>query len=343
MNKNQQKTPISQLGEFALINRLISGISTNQPTTLAGVGNDAAVLQYTSTSRQLVSTDLLLEGVHFNLIYTPLKHLGYKAVVAGISDIYAMNGYPRQLLLSVGVSSKFYVEDLEELYAGVKLACEHYNIDLVGGDTSASLTGLVLNVTVVGEVDNNKITYRSGAQANDLLCLSGNIGAAYMGLQLLERERLVYEGNPNAQPQLHGYDYILQRQLKPEARKDIVDTLHELGIVPTAMIDVSDGLASDVMHLCKQSGTGGRIYLDKLPIAAETFKICDEMNIDAVTAALNGGDDYELLFTIPLNQHEKIKGLDGFNVIGHITDAGKGTCLVTPDGEEIALQAQGWK
>lgn len=342
MNEQNKKTPIADLGEFALIDRLAQGIHNNQPSTIKGIGDDAAVLQY-GNDCQLVSTNLLLEGVHFNLMYTPLKHLGYKAVVAGVSNIYAMNAYPRQLLVSIGVSSKFYVEDIEELYSGIRLACERYNVDFVGGDTSASVNGLTLNVTVIGEQNKDKIVYRSGARANDLLCLSGNLGAAYMGLQLLERERIVFESNPNAQPQLGGYDYILQRQLKPEARKDIIDILREIGVQPTSMIDVSDGLASELLHVCKQSGTGARIYLDKLPIASETFKICEEMNIDAVTAALNGGDDYELLFTIPLNQLDKVKGLDGFNIIGHITDAGKGTALVTPDGEEIELKAQGWK
>jgi thiamine-monophosphate kinase len=342
MQTNKKKIPIADLGEFALIEHLMSDIQTRQSSTLMGVGDDAAVMQYGDTC-QLLSTCILLEGVHFNLMYTPLKHLGYEAVVAGISNIYAMNAYPRQLALSLGVSAKFYVEDLEELYEGVRLACEQYNVDFVSGDTSASLTGLVLNITVIGEAEKDKITYRSGAHANDLLCLSGNLGAAYMGLQLLERERIVFESTPNFQPQLGGYDYILQRQLKPEARKDIIDLLREIGIKPTAMIDISDGLASELLHIGKQSGVGVRVYLDKLPIAAETFKICDEMNIDAVTAALNGGGDYELLFTIPLEQHEKIKGLDGFNIIGHITDAGKGNYLVTPDGEEIALKAQGWK
>lgn len=337
-----KQTPIADLGEFALIDRLAAPFTNTQATTLKGIGDDAAVVQY-GTTCQLLTTQLLLEGIHFNLMYTPLKHLGYKAVVAGVSNIYAMNGAPRQLLLAVGVSARFTVEDLESLYEGVRVACKEYEVDFVGGDTSASLTGLTLTVTVVGEAAPAEISYRSGAQVNDLICISGNLGAAYMGLQVLERERRVYEANPGVQPQLEGFDYILQRQLRPQARQDMVASFKENNLRPTSMIDISDGLASEMLHICKQSKVGARIYLEKIPIAAETFKACGEMGIDAVTAALNGGDDYELLFTIPLEQHEQIKGLAGFEIIGHIMEASKGAFLVTPEGQDVELRAQGWK
>ena len=339
---NTKQTPISGLGKFGLIHHLTKDITDNQPSTVKGIGDDAAVIQCGNMC-QVVSTDMFLEGVHFNLVYTPLKHLGYKVVVAAISDVYAMNATPKQLLLSVALSTKFGVESMDDLYAGVKMACERYGIDFVGGDTSSSVTGLTINVTTIGQAEKSKITYRSGAKPTDLVCISGDLGAAYMGLQLLERERIVFEANPNAKPQLDGYNYILQRQLKPEARRDIIETLESIKVKPSAMIDVSDGLASDLMHICSQSSSGVRLYLERIPIASETFKICEEMNLDAVTAALNGGDDYELLFTVPISEHDKIKGLDGFNIIGHITEEDKGRYLVTPDGEEIELKAQGWK
>jgi len=341
---NQKKhTDIAELGEFKLIEHLAETVEIKQPSTMKGIGDDAAVIHY-ENAETLVSTELLLEGIHFDLTYTPLKHLGYKAVVAAISDIYAMNATPRQILLAVGLSKRFCVEDLDELYAGVHAACARYGVDLAGGDTSASMTGLTIGVTVVGEAPKEKIVYRSGGQKTDLLCLTGNLGAAYMGLQLLEREKRVFEGNSKKQPQLKGYEYILERHLKPEARKDIIDTMALNNIVPTAMIDVSDGLASDALHLAKQSNCGVRIYLERLPISSETFKIAAEIGIDAVTAALNGGDDYELLFTVPVSLYDTIrKELQNVDIIGHLVDASEGSYLLTPDNQAVELRAQGWK
>ncbi|MDR1984501.1 MAG: thiamine-phosphate kinase [Prevotellaceae bacterium] len=342
MNTNTKRTPLMDFGEFGLIEHLTKDIETKHRSTLKAVGDDAAVMDYGSKC-VVASTDILLEGIHFDLIYTPLKHLGYKAAVVNFSDIYAMNAQPAQLLVSVGISSRFCVEDIEQIYDGIKLACKVYNVDLVGGDTSSSLTGLTLSLTILGEADKEKICYRSGAKPNDLICLTGNLGAAYMGLQLLEREKKVFSGNTNVQPQFDGYDYILQRFLKPEARKDIIDLMSDADIVPTSMIDISDGLSSEILHICKQSNVGARVYLERIPIASQTFKISEEMGIDAVTAALNGGEDYELLFTLPLALRDKIKDLGGIDVIGHITSPQAGAYLVTPDGSEITLQAQGWK
>lgn len=341
--KTSEKTAITALGEFRLIDRLSKIIELKQPSTVKGIGDDAAVIRY-KNAETVVSAELFLEGIHFDLTYTPLKHLGYKLVTAGVSDIYAMNATPRQILLSIGLSKRFAVEDIEELYAGVKIACEHYGLDLAGGDTTTSLTGLALHITAIGEAAEGKMTYRSGGKKTDLLCLTGDLGAAYMGLQLLEREKRIFAGNPQKQPQLEGYDYILRRHLKPEARKDIIDMLAQCPIVPTSMIDVSDGLASDVLHLCKQSECGVRIYLERLPIASETFRFADEIHIDAVTAALHGGDDYELLFTAPVTMHDTIqKELPNIDIIGHLCDVSEGAYLLTPDNQAIELTAQGWK
>ncbi|MDR3351093.1 MAG: thiamine-phosphate kinase [Prevotellaceae bacterium] len=341
--KTSEKTAVTTLGEFRLVNRLAKTVELKQPSTIKGIGDDAAVIRYEKAAT-VVSAELFLEGVHFDLTYTPLKHLGYKLVTAGISDIYAMNATPRQILLSIGLSKRFFVEDLDELYAGVKIACEHYGLELAGGDTTTSLTGLTLHITAIGEAPEEKIVYRSGGKPTDLLCLTGDLGAAYMGLQLLEREKRVFEGNPHKQPHLEGYDYILQRHLKPEARKDVMEALAQHHILPTAMIDVSDGLASDALHLCRQSNSGVRIYLERLPISSETFRMADEIHIDAVTAALHGGDDYELLFTVPVTLHDLLrKELPHVDIIGHLCDASEGAYLLTPDSQAIELVAQGWR
>jgi thiamine-monophosphate kinase len=291
----------------------------------------------------LVTTDLLLEGVHFDLTYVPLAHLGYKAAIVNFSDIYAMNGTPRQITVSLGVSKRFSVEDLEQLYSGIRLACANYNVDIVGGDTSASMTGLVINITAIGRAKRKAISYRSGAQFNDLICITGNLGAAYMGLQLLEREKRVLANVENPEPQFKGYEYLLQSYLKPRARKDIIDLLAEEKIVPTSMIDLSDGLASEVLQICKASKCGARIYLDRIPIAKQTTQLAEEMHLDPVVAALNGGEDYELMFTVPLAMQEQVMRLGVVDVVGHITRESTGAYLVTPDGSDIKLKAQGFK
>ena len=335
-------TEISKYGEFGLIKHLTEKIKLQNPSSLKGVGDDAAVLDY-KDKRVLVTTDLLLEGIHFDLTYTPLKHLGYKAAVVNFSDIYAMNGQPKQITVSLGVSKRFSVEDLEEIYAGIYLACEKYGVDLVGGDTSASLTGLTISITCIGEGEEGKIVYRNGAKANDLICVTGDLGSAYMGLQLLEREKTVFSGHSeNVQPDFEGKKYILQRQLKPEARKDIITALREKGIIPTAMMDISDGLSSELIHICSQSNTGCRIYEDKIPIHYEAAVMAEELNMNLVTAALNGGEDYELLFTVSLDDYEKIIPIEGVAIIGHITTPELGLNLVGREGEEIGLKAQGW-
>lgn len=337
-----QRTEISTLGEFGLIKHLTEKFPITNPSTLKGVGDDAAVLDYAGR-RTLVTTDLLLEGIHFDLVYTPLRHLGYKAAVVNFSDIYAMNGEPKQITVSLGVSKRFSVEDLDEIYAGIRLACQHYGVDLVGGDTSASLTGLAISITCLGEGEEDKIVYRNGAKPNDLICVSGDLGSAYMGLQLLEREKIAFTGNEEGtQPDFEGKDYILQRQLKPEARRDIILQLRERGIVPTSMMDVSDGLSSELMHLCSQSNTGCRVYEDKIPISYEAAVMAEELNMNIVTAALNGGEDYELLFTVSMDDYEKIIGVDGIGIVGHMTKPELGLNLVGRQGEEIALKAQGW-
>ena len=335
-------TEISKYGEFGLIKHLTEKIKLQNPSSLKGVGDDAAVLDY-KDKQVLVTTDLLLEGVHFDLIYTPLKHLGYKAAVVNFSDIYAMNGQPKQITVSLGVSKRFSVEFLEELYSGILLACENYGVDLVGGDTSASLTGLTISITCIGEGEKDKIVYRDGAGENDLICVSGNLGSAYMGLQLLEREKLVFEGQQeNVQPDFSGKEYILQRQLKPEARKDIIERLAEKGIQPTAMMDISDGLSSELIHICSQSNVGCRVYEDKIPINMQAAVMAEELNMNIVTAALNGGEDYELLFTCKLEDYEKIITLEDVGIVGHITKPELGMNLTGRNGEEISLKAQGW-
>ena len=336
------KTNVSTLGEFGLIKHLTKDLKTHHSSTQKGIGDDAAVLNFDS-KRTLVTTDLLLEGIHFNLEYVPLKHLGYKAAVVNFSDIYAMNGQPTQITVSLGVSKRFSVEDLEELYGGIRLACERYGVDIVGGDTSASMTGLTISITCLGTVYESDIVYRNGAKEHDLICVTGNLGTAYMGLQLLERERQVMEANENATPEFEGREYLLERQLKPEARKDIIQKLHEAGIKPTAMIDVSDGLSSELMHICTQSNVGCAIYEDKLPIDYQAAALAEEMNLNIVTCALNGGEDYELLFTCSIDDYEKLIPLEDVYLIGHITKAEHGINLIGRNGEEIALKAQGWQ
>lgn len=335
------RTEISALGQFGLVDRLTKPFAQHHnPSTVVGVGDDAAVID-AGDKYQLLSTELLLEGIHFDLTYFPLKHLGYKAVVAGCSDIVAMNGKTRQITLSIGVSARFAVEDLEELYEGARLACDEWGVDLVGGDTTASVNGLTLSVTAIGEVDKERLVRRSGAKPNDLVCLTGDLGAAYMGLHLLEREKIAFQGHNNPQPDFEGHEYILRKWLKPELRGDIVDSLAAEGIVPTSMIDITDGLASDALQLCKSSGCGIRLYLERIPIAQDTRAMAEELNADPIVAVLNGGDDYELLFTVPLEMKDKVLRFGGIDVIGHIT--AEGAVLVTPDGGELPLTAPGFE
>ena len=341
MNGKKPLTELSALGEFGLIDHLTRDIKLQNKSSLRGVGDDAAVLDY-GDKKLLVSTDMLIQGIHFDLTYTPLKHLGYKSVAVNASDIYAMNGTPRQITLALAVSNHFSVEGLEEFYAGVYEACNRYGIDLVGGDTTSSKTGMCISITVLGEAAEDEIVYRNTARPNELICVSGDLGAAYMGLQLLEREKLVFKGNENAQPDFAGYEYILERQLKPEARKDIVATLREKGIRPTAMIDISDGLASEVMHICKDSGVGCNIYEDRIPIDYQTFRMAEELNMNATVCALSGGEDYELLFTAPLDKYDLLTALPEIHVIGHTTKPGEGCQLITRDGNSFELKAQGW-
>lgn len=341
MNKEIQQTSISELGEFGLIERITKDIQIKNSSTVKGVGDDAAILDY-QDKQVVVSSDLLTEGVHFNLMYTPLKHLGYKAVVVNLSDVYAMNAIPKQITVSLALSVKFTVEAVDDLYAGIHLACEKYGVDLVGGDTTSSLTGLTISVTVLGEVEKDAAVLRGGAKPNDLLCVTGDLGGAYMGLQLLERENEVFKVNPKMQPQMEGYDYILERQLKPEARQDIVAAFQKIGIKPTSMIDISDGLSSEIMHLCKNSKVGCNLHEEKIPMDEQTKAMAEEMNINPLVAALNGGEDYELLFTISLEDYEKIKADPDFTIIGHMTEASEGVNLVTTGGSAIPLEAQGW-
>lgn len=336
------ETEIASLGEFGLIENLTKSIALKNPSSIKGVGDDAAVLEY-GDKETLVTTDLLLEGIHFDLTYVPLKHLGYKSAVVNFSDIYAMNGQPKQITVSIGVSKRFTVEHIQQLYEGIKLACDVYGVDLIGGDTSASVTGLIISITCIGEGIKDKIVYRNGAKDTDLICVSGDLGAAYMGLQLLERERVASAGIADFQPKFEGKEYLLERQLKPEARKDIVAELDKLGIMPTAMMDVSDGLSSELMHICHQSNVGCRIYEERIPIDYQTATMASELNMNLVTAALNGGEDYELLFTVPLIDHERISQMSGIRIIGHITKPELGCMLVTrDDNNEIELKAQGW-
>ena len=339
------KTEIASLGEFGLIKELTKDIKPVQPSTLKGVGDDCAVMNFGNDSKVLMTTDMLLEGIHFNLEYVPLKHLGYKAAVVNFSDIYAMNGTPTQITVSLGISKRFSVEDIEALYAGVRLACERYGVDIVGGDTCASMTGLTISITCLGVAKEKDIVYRNGAKLNDLICVSGNLGTAYMGLQLLERERIAVMGNGTqvtGQPDFAGKEYLLERQLKPEARRDILEALRKAGVKPTAMMDVSDGLSSELMHICSQSGVGCCIYEDKLPIDFEAAALAEEMNLNIVTCALNGGEDYELLFTCSLDDYEKLIPIEDLYIIGHITKPEYGCNLIGRNGEEIALKAQGW-
>ena len=335
------ETEISSIGEFGLIDRLTDGIKPVNASTLTGVGDDCAVTRYPSTD-VLVTTDMLLEGVHFDLTYVPLKHLGYKAAVVNFSDIYAMNGTPRQITVGLAVSSRFTVEHMEALYAGIRLACEIYGVDLVGGDTTASRSGLVISITCIGDVEPGKAVTRSGAKDTDLICVTGDLGSAYMGLQLLEREKAASAGDKDFIPKFDGKEYLVERQLKPEARRDIVEALAKAGIVPTSMIDISDGLSSELLHLCKSSHTGCRIYEDRIPIDYQTAVMAEELGMNLVTAALNGGEDYELLFTVPLHQHDAVSAIQGVKVIGHMTRPELGEAMITRDGAEMPLVAQGF-
>ena len=337
------RTEIATLGEFGLINRLTEGLTPKNPSTRYAVGDDAAVLTPASGTETLVTTDLLLEGVHFDLTYVPLKHLGYKAAVVNFSDIYAMNGTPRQITVSLGISKRFCIEELEALYGGIRLACDAYGVDIVGGDTTSSLTGLTISITCIGEVEKGKAVYRNGAKESDLICVSGDLGAAYMGLQLLEREKVVLNGTgQEVQPDFAGKEYLLERQLKPEARRDIIQKLAEAGIRPTAMMDISDGLSPELMHICTQSHAGCRIYEEHLPIDYQTAVMAEELNMNVSTCALNGGEDYELLFTVPISDYEKVDNIEGIRLIGHITKPELGCALITRDGQEFELKAQGW-
>ena len=335
------ETEISTLGEFGLIESLTKDFKVKNASTLRGVGDDCAVLDYDG-KKTLVTTDLLLEGIHFDLTYTPLKHLGYKAVAVNLSDVYAMNGTPRQVTVSLGISKRFTVEHINELYAGIYTACEKYGVDLVGGDTSASVTGLLISITCIGEADEKEIVYRKGARDTDLICVSGDLGAAYMGLQLLERERVASAGQKDFQPDFAGREYLLERQLKPEPRADVIAEMRELGIKPTAMMDVSDGLSSELLHICKDSGVGCRVYEDRIPIDYQTAVMAEELNMNLVTAAMNGGEDYELLFTVPLTQHEKVEQMKTARLIGRITKPELGAFMVTRDDNELQIRAQGW-
>lgn len=336
-----KRTEIATFGEFGLIRHLTEKIELKNESTVKGVGDDAAVLDY-KEKQVLVTTDLLLEGIHFDLTYVPLKHLGYKSAVVNFSDIYAMNGKPKQITVSLGISKRFSVEELEEFYSGLQLACDIYGVDIVGGDTSASLTGLCISITCIGEGEKEKIVTRNGAKDTDLVCVSGDLGAAYMGLQLLEREKRVFKGEKEFTPDFTGKEYLLERQLKPEARKDIIELLDKAGIVPTSMMDISDGLSSELLHISKQSNVGCRIYEDRIPIDYQTAAMAEQFNMNLSTAALNGGEDYELLFTVPLTVHDKVSEMKGVKVIGHITRPELGNYLVGRDGGEVELKAQGW-
>jgi thiamine-monophosphate kinase len=333
---------ISELGEFGLIDHLTKHVKIKHSSTVKGIGDDAAIIDY-KENQTVLTTDLLIEGIHFDLSYVPLKHLGYKSVVINLSDVYAMNAVPKQITVSIGISNRFSLEAVEELYAGIHMACEQYDVDLVGGDTSSSVTGLIISISALGEVEKTKIVYRNGAKPNDLICVSGDLGGAFAGLKLLQREKEVFKIHPDMQPELSGYDYILQRQLKPEARCDIIDVLDELKIVPTSMIDISDGLSSEIMHLTKQSRCGSRIYDEKIPIAFETEKFAEELLIVPSIFALNGGEDYELLFTLSQHDFKKLEGNPLISIIGYMTEASKGNYLEERDGNEVLIEAQGWK
>lgn len=336
-----KRTEISSLGEFGLIEKITKELTTSNKETVKGAGDDAAVLQFGNDEEVLVTTDLLMEGIHFDLTYFPLKHLGYKAVVANISDIYAMNGTPKQITVSIALSRKFCIEDVEELYSGIRLACQQYGVDIVGGDTSSSLTGLAISITAIGTAPKGTVVKRNGAKETDLICVTGNLGAAYMGLQLLEREKIATAGK-DIQPDFQGKEYILERQLKPEARKEVLEKLREENVRPTSMIDISDGLSSELMHICKQSGVGCRIYEERIPVDYQTAIMAEELNLNVITCALNGGEDFELLFTVPIADHEKVAAMKDVRVIGHIVSENMGLALITRDGVEMELKAQGW-
>lgn len=342
MADQENITNLSELGEFALIDKLVKNVKIYNDSTMKAVGDDAAVIDH-KDEQTLVSVDILCEGVHFDMTYCPLKHLGYKAAVVNFSDIYAMNGTPTQIVVGLGISSKYSVEAIEEIYRGIRLACDRYHVDLVGGDTTASKSGLFISVTVIGKAKKEDIVYRNGAKPNDLLCVSGNLGAAYTGLLILEREKAAFMADPNMQPEFAGYDYILERQLKPEARRDIVEKLKEIKVKPTSMIDISDGLASEVLHLCKESKVGCQVYEDRIPMNQKTIQTAKDFNIVPSIAALNGGEDYELLFTIAQSDYEKVKDLDDVRIIGYMTaDEGQAN-LITPDNHQIPIEAQGFK
>ena len=338
---NTSDTNLAELGEFGLIKHLTQHIELYQPSTIKGVGDDAAVIN-NEDLQTVISTDILIEGVHFDLTYVPLRHLGYKSVIVNLSDVYAMNAHPKQILVSIALSNRFKLEAIEELYSGMLAACKKYKVDLVGGDTTSSLSGLVISITAIGGVKKEDITYRNGAKETNLLCVSGDLGGAYMGLQVLEREKSVFKENPKLQPDLEGKDYLLERQLKPEARKDIIETLHSLGIKPTAMIDVSDGLSSEILHLCSQSDVGVELYEEKIPIDSLTYETAREFNLDPTLCSLSGGEDYELLFTIDINEYEKLKNSMDITIIGHITDKAKGCNMISKSGTVHELKAQGW-
>ena len=335
-----KETEIAQLGEFGLIKHITKGISLKNESSIEGIGDDCAILR--SNNDILITTDLLMEGVHFDLTYVPLKHLGYKAAIVNFSDIYAMNGTPKQITVSLAVSKRFCIEDLELFYEGLQLACQIHGVDIVGGDTTSSVTGLAISITCIGVAEKGQVIYRNGAKETDLICVSGDLGSAYMGLQLLEREKAVFEGQKEVNPDFSGKEYLLERQLKPEARKDIIEALAKEGIRPTSMMDISDGLSSELMHICTQSQVGCRVYEERIPIDYQTAVMAEELNMNVTTCALNGGEDYELLFTVPLTDHDKVAAMKGIKVIGHITKAELGCGLITRDGQEFELKAQGW-
>jgi thiamine-monophosphate kinase len=340
-DKSPARTSLSQLGEFGLIDHLTNQFEITQASTLKGIGDDAAVLDF-ADKKIVVSTDLLIEGVHFDLAYMPLKHLGYKAVVVNVSDICAMNAKPTQITVSVAVSNRFPLEALEELFAGINLAAKTYKVDVIGGDTTSSQKGLILSITAIGQASAEELVYRNGAKVNDLLVVSGDLGAAYMGLQVLEREKQVFQVNPHSQPDLEAYSYLIERQLKPEARTDVRTLLHALEIKPTSMIDVSDGLSSEILHLCKQSEVGCNLYEDKLPLDPQLISVCEEFQLDSTTVAINGGEDYELLFTVKMDDFDKLKGNPNFTIIGHMVEAAEGMHLITRANTKIPLKARGW-
>lgn len=340
-DKNQNKTSLAELGEFGLINHITKYFKIKNTSTVKAIGDDAAVLA-PSEKQRLVTTDFLIEGVHFDLSYMPLKHLGYKAVMVNLSDVYAMNGTAEQITVSIAVSNRFPLEAIEELYAGIQLACDTYKIDLIGGDTTSSTKGMLISVTAIGQAEKDEVIYRNGAKETDLIVVSGDLGAAYLGLQVLEREKQVFQVDPNNQPDLDNYTYLIERQLKPEARKDVAGILKELEVKPTSMIDISDGLSSELFHICTQSKVGCKIYEDKLPLDPQVIATCEEFELDSTMVALSGGEDYELLFTVPIGDFDKIKGNPNFSIVGHITEENQGLQLVTRANQEIELKAQGW-